>query len=55
MNQKDKKWIRQWLNKIWVEDIENDAQADDINAFLMELASLSDFDYMQATADVRGE
>jgi len=55
MNQKDKKLIRQWLHKIWVEDIENDSQAEDINEFLSLMACLSDFDYMQAVAEVRGE
>jgi len=45
MNQKDKKWIRQWLNKIWVEDNENDAQADDITEFLSELAKISNYQY----------
>lgn len=43
MNQQDKKWIRQWLNKIWVEDNENDAQADDITNFLSELAIKVDY------------
>ena len=55
MNQKDKKLIRQWLHKIWVEDIYNDSQAEDINEFLSLMACLSDFDYMQAVAEVRGE
>ena len=55
MNQNDKKLIRQWLHKIWVEDINNDSQADDINDFLILMAGLSEFDYMQATADIRGE
>lgn len=43
MNQKDKKWIRQWLHRIWVEDTENDAQADDITDFLSELAIKTDY------------
>ena len=44
MNQQDKKWIRQWLHRIWVEDNENDAQADDITEFLAELAQKAGFD-----------
>lgn len=55
MNQKNKKLIRQWLHKIWVEDMYNDSQAEDINEFLSLMACLSDFDYMQAVAEVRGE
>ena len=55
MNQNDKKLIRQWLHKIWVEDMYNDSQAEDINEFLSLMAGLSDFDYMQAVAEVRGE
>ncbi len=55
MNQKDKKLIRQQLHKIWVEDMYNDSQAEDINEFLSLMACLSDFDYMQAVAEVRGE
>lgn len=43
MNQQDKKWIRQWLHRIWVEDNKNDAQADDITDFLSELAIKADY------------
>lgn len=53
MNSKDKKWIKEQLYKIWVEDVENDRQADDINEFLMELAGMVDFDYMKAIEGIR--
>ena len=43
MNSKDKKWIKDWLYKIYVEDLENDGQADDINDFHCELMKLVDF------------
>lgn len=45
MNKSEKKWIKEKLYKIWVEDNENDCQADDITEFLAELASKVGFDY----------
>ena len=53
MNSKDKKWIKEQLYKIWIEDNDNDRQADDINEFLMELAGMVEFDYMKVVEDIR--
>lgn len=44
MNREEKEWIKKQLYKIWVEDNENDSQADDITEFLMELGRRSGFD-----------
>ncbi len=47
MNNKEKKWIKEQLYKIWVIDNENDCQADDITDFLSELANKVDFNVLE--------
>lgn len=44
MNKKEKQWIKENLEKIFIEDIntECDSQADDILSFLTELAGYVD-------------
>lgn len=51
MNAQDKRWINKWLHKIWVEDNENDSQADDINEFLWELARKTNFQIIKESFD----
>lgn len=45
MNAQEKRWINNWLHKIWVIDSHNDCQADDITDFLWELARRTGYQY----------